>query len=258
MTLKYSKANAKIHALKNVESLAPFLANRRKVYSLDLLSGWSCPGAKDCLSKVHLINGKRVVKDGKHTRFRCFSASQEAVYSKVYDSRKHNFDALRNAKGSIGKFELLKESMPSNLGICRIDVGGDIFNAEMMLAWATMAEAHSDRLFYAYTKSLPFWLKYRKYINSLPNFVLTASRGGHHDKLIGKHRLRQAVVVFSEQEAADKGLEIDNDDSHAADPSKRKQSFALLLHGTQPAKSEASKALVKLKGKGSYGKRKKS
>ena len=84
--------------------------------------------------------------------------------------------------------------------------------------------------------------------------VLTASRGGRLDNLIDKHSLREAVVVFNEQQAKEKGLEIDHDDSHAADPSKANQSFALLIHGVQPKDSEASKAVRQLKGKGSYGK----
>ena len=58
------------------------------------------------------------------------------------------------------------------------------------------------------------------------------------------------TVVFSEEEAEQKGLEIDHDDAHALG----KKSFALLLHGTQPKGSEASKALQVLRkaGKGGY------
>ena len=79
------------------------------------------------------------------------------------------------------------------------------------------------------------------------NLVLTASRGGRADHLISQHGLREAVVVFSEKEAADKGLEIDSDDSHAARPELRDQSFALLIHGVQPKGSEAAKALREIK-----------
>ena len=52
MTVSFSKANAKLEALYSVPELEQWLTNRRKVYSFDLLSGWSCPQAKDCLSKV--------------------------------------------------------------------------------------------------------------------------------------------------------------------------------------------------------------
>ena len=50
--LKFSDANAKLEALYNVPELEIWLADGRKVYSLDLLSGWSCPFASQCLSKV--------------------------------------------------------------------------------------------------------------------------------------------------------------------------------------------------------------
>ena len=75
------------------------------------------------------------------------------------------------------------------------------------------------------------------------------------DSPIGE-KLRSAKVVFSEAEAEKLGLEIDHDDSHAARPSLRDQDFALLIHGTQPAGSEAAKALKELKGKGSYSRKK--
>ena len=44
--LKFSKANAKTQALANDAELADYLTDKRKIYSLDLLSGYSCPHAK--------------------------------------------------------------------------------------------------------------------------------------------------------------------------------------------------------------------
>jgi hypothetical protein len=64
-------------------------------------------------------------------------------------------------------------------------------------------------------------------------------------------------VCFSRQDAHSKGLFIDHDDSHAA--ASGNHSFALLLHGVQPAGSEASQALSALKrsGDGGYSSEKK-
>ena len=108
-------------------------------------------------------------------------------------------------------------------------------------------------LFYAYTKSLKYWDALR---NEIPeNLVLTASYGGRDDWMIEHFDFRFAQVVFSEAEAADLGLFIDHDDSHAANPTWRDQSFALLLHGTQPKGTEAATALKELKGKGSYSRK---
>jgi hypothetical protein len=103
-------------------------------------------------------------------------------------------------------------------------------------------------LFYAYTKSLPFLVGM-----TLPsNFIVTVSRGGKHDHLIEGLGIRESVVVYSEKEAEEKGLPIDHDDTHAA---THGGSFALLIHGTQPAGSDAGKALSALKGKGSYNRK---
>jgi hypothetical protein len=60
---------------------------------------------------------------------------------------------------------LLNRSMPKNLGICRIHVAGDFFNSDYMFAWINLAMMHTDRLFYAYTKSLAYWRKYHEYID---------------------------------------------------------------------------------------------
>ena len=253
--LKFSKANAKTQALANDPELADYLTNKRKIYSLDLLSGYSCPYAEKCLSKATVQeNGKRKIKDGKYTEFRCFSASQEVQYTNVYNSRKHNFDLLRNSDYD-EMVELIHGSLPKDVGIVRIHVAGDFFNQEYMHAWYAVALNNPNTLFYAYTKSLRFWLS----VNEFPilhNFVLTASMGGTQDHVTENYGLRKAVVVFSEAEAAELGLEIDHDDSHAAKPTLRDDSFALLIHGTQPAGSDASTALKQLKGKGSYSRKK--
>jgi hypothetical protein len=245
--LKFSPANAKTKKLNDIPALSKFLRNSRKVYSLDILSGWSCPFANECLSKVHTIDGKKKVVDGKNTKFRCFSASQEAIYTNVYKARHYNYQLLKQTKNM---YKLLNDSLPKNIGICRIHVAGDFFNADYFKAWLSLALEHSDTLFYAYTKSLPYILPYYK---ALPNnFVLTASYGGRCDNLIEKHGIRSATVVYSQIEADLLQLEIDHDDSHAANPLTKHQDFALLIHGIQPKGSEASVALRKLKGTGSY------
>ena len=129
----------------------------------------------------------------------------------------------------------------------RVHVGGDYFSVKYLQAWIEVARRNPDKLFYSYSKSLHFFKQF-----ALPeNLVLTASRGGKFDDLIDLHAWKEAVVVFSEKEAEQTGLDIDHDDSLAAFGAN---SFALLLHGTQPKGSEASRALQKLRkiGKGGY------
>jgi len=240
--LKFSKANTKLEALANHEELQQYLENKRKIYSLDLLSGWSCPFAKDCLSKVYQLDGKRKLVDGKHTKFRCFSASQEVVYTNVYNLRKANYDFLRSLTTEQQMVDALQEYLPKNLGINRFDVGGDFFNEKYFRAVCIVASLNPDRLFYGYTKSLPYWVANRDMVPY--NLVLTASFGGRCDHMIAEHGLRSAKVVLHPE---DTDLPIDHDDSHAAKPSLRDQDFALLIHGVQPKGSESSEAIKRLK-----------
>lgn len=237
--IKFSPSNAKTKHLYGVEALQKYLLNR-KVYSFDLLSGYSCPFANTCLSKVRIIEGRRKISDGPNTIHRCFSASQEALHKYVYERRKNNFESLKHLS-----FEEMLDiiKIPSDLGICRIHVGGDFFNQTYFDVWNQIAYDNPDRLFYAYTKSLPFWLHAKKTVGISKNFILTASYGGRYDKLISKHKLRYAKITLSR----DSELPIDIDDSHAANPETKNQSFALLIHGTQPKHSLAAKIVHQLK-----------
>lgn len=222
-----------------------------RVYTFSLPSGHSCPAAKDCLSKAVVRNGKVAIKDGPHTQFRCFSATSEVVYKGVREQRHHNFEILRKAKDTTNMSIQIEWALPKNADVIRIHVGGDFFNREYMKAWCVVATAHPEITFYAYTKSLNYWIELKKDIPQ--NLKLNASKGGKFDQLIETHKLKYAEVVFSEEEAKEKGLEIDHDDSHAFLQDK---SFALLLHGVQPAGSTAAQALKALKGVGSYSNKK--
>jgi hypothetical protein len=237
--LKFGKGNAKLSKL---------------IATISLPSGFTCPGALECLSKANKITGK--IKDGADTVFRCFSASQEALYRNVRENRWFNFELLKG-KTIEEMVDLIEASLPKQ-DIVRIHVGGDFFNQNYFDAWILVSERNPDKIFYAYTKSVNFWINRFETLGraGTVNFKLTASRGGKRDDLIGEFNLKEAVVVFTEEEAEEKGLTIDHDDTLAY---LQDQSFALLLHGAQPAKSEASKALqvLKKKGKGGYSKKKK-
>lgn len=235
MKLKFSKGNAKLD---------------KSIHILSLLAGWSCPGADECKSKaVETLDGLKI-RDGKNTKFRCYAASQEVLFKKTYAAHRANFDVLKGKKKS-DLVKLIKDSLPKKAKIIRLHASGDFFSQRYFDAWIEVAKDNPSVIFYAYTKSLQYWVKRLGNIPS--NLVLTASFGGKYDELINLHNLRYARVVFSEAEAKAAGLEIDKDDSHAI---KNGPSFALLLHGVQPKGTEASKALVKLKKAGKTGYRK--
>ena len=248
--LRFGTPNAKLKALETSE----YNLTRKKVATFSLPSGYTCPGARECLSFANRKTGK--IKDGKHTKFRCFQASAEATYPSLRKMVWDNYDALRKVskkaeqgKESVEMAKLILQSLQHiKFDILRVHVGGDFFSDAYFRAWSIVAKTMPEKLFYAYTKSLKTWEAFRL---SIPvNLVLTSSRGGEWDELIDKYDLKCSEVVFSEEEAAEKELEIDHDDSHAA---YGDESFALLMHGTQPAGSDASKALQKLKKKGKTG-----
>lgn len=247
--MKFSEANSKLQKLYQVAELATWLVFGRKIYSFDLLSGFTCPGAYDCKSKAIRTPTGRKIQDSVNTLFRCFSASQEVNYTNTYNLRRRNYDAVRKlarggtAAGALAVFRALQSALPDDAGIIRFHVAGDFFSRAYWLAVCMLARENPGILFYAYTKSL----RLVDFTEAPENLVLTASVGGRYDAEISARNLRFSRVVFSVREAQELGLEIDEDDSHAARPDLRSQSFGLLIHGTQPKGSEAGKALQALK-----------
>lgn len=251
--LKFSEANAKTKSLYGIKALRKYLRNNRKVYSLDMLSGWTCPAARDCFAKVFVENGKRRLQDGPFTQFRCFSASQEVAYPNVFNARQHNFSIIKNLRHPNHIAEVICTCLPKNAGIIRLHVAGDFFKLTYLKGVILAASYRQDVLFYAYTKMLNLLAQVNMDDPSNgvlhENFLITASVGGKYDSMIENLGIRTAKVVFSKKEAKLQGLAIDHDDSHAA---TKGGNFALLLHGIQPKGSEAAVALKELKGQGAY------
>ena len=219
----------------------------------DLPAGHSCPFAKDCLSKatVNPKTGKTKLVDGKHTKFRCFAASQEVIFKNARNLRWNNFNILKNLDKA-GMVAAIKAGIEAEnvteFQKFRIHSSGDFFNQTYFDAWLEVAASMPNSIFYAYTKSLPYWVNR---IGEIPsNFYLNASKGGSKDELIESENLKYAEVVFSSKEAKIKELEIDKTDKLAF---IQDSPFALLLHGGQPAGSLASKALQALKREGLTG-----
>jgi hypothetical protein len=207
----------------------------KDTYTFSLPAGWTCPGANICLAKVNRETGKLI--DGPDTFVRCFSASAEAIYPTVRAIRWHNFDQLQEAGNLISMVSLILQSLPEKAKLVRIHVSGDFFSQTYFDAWVLVARARPSIVFYAYTKSVPFWLSRTKDIPN--NFKLNASLGSKFDDLAIDNELKTARIVFSEKEAQTYGLEINEDDKPAW---ARDNDFALLVHGTQPKNSEAGKA----------------
>jgi hypothetical protein len=231
---KFSSANSKISKLHKVYRLRKYNEKTgKKIFSFDLISGHSCPGANECHAKVIIEDGKRLVKDGKEMKFRCFSASQEALYTGVYNLRKHNFDLMKSLKNDSDITEELLRTFPKNVGILRFHVAGDVFTDRQFQAYCNLAKENKNTLFYAYTKSLRIFVKNRDLMPS--NFRIVASKGGRYDDMIEPNNINYSEVVDNERQAKLLGLPVDIDDSHAVFG----QSSALIIHGVQPPEINA-------------------
>lgn len=229
--LHFGKGNAKLNT---------------KIATFSLPAGVTCPFAHLCKTWVG-ENGKLAEKvladDDAKKRFRCFAANAEAMYSNYRNAVNENLDLLRPISNSAEAMaSLIQAYLPKEEKI-RIHVGGDFFNEEYLLAWNIVANSNPQKTFYAYTKSIPFWVKHKNEIAK--NFILTASYGGLYDNLIEENDLKRVKTYFHPDDAKADGVEIDHDDSLALDPNVKR--FGLLLHGQQPKNSDASKAISRLK-----------
>lgn len=245
--LKFATGNAKL--------------SKRLIFSLP--AGYSCPHAGVCktfadrttgaITDLPQFNG--TIAD----EFRCFAAMAE-VRPNVREARWHNWDLIRetiystdsDTKKQLNALTQLIElsiAVQPELDLVRVHESGDYYTELYMHAWLNAARNYSNKQFYSFTKSLGMWYNLRKHMPK--NMYFTASYGGTLDAMITKYPRtfkRYARVVYTEQEAMDLGLEIDHSDELCFGD----KPFALLVHGSQRAGSDASKALSQRKKQGGF------
>jgi hypothetical protein len=192
-------------------------------YAWNIPSGWTCPAAEQCLAKADRYTGK--ITNGAAQKFKCYSAMTER-YPSVRKRLWSNFEAVVKKSPD----EVCKElqCLPAKVRLVRIHASGDFFSQNYFDGWLQFIRSKPDVHFWAFTKSLPFWILRMDEIPS--NFVLQASYGGKHDSLIQQHGLKYARVVWSKEEAERLDLPIDTDDRLAAYGTR---SFALLENFTK-------------------------
>lgn len=248
-TLKLNRGNAKLG---------------KDTLIFNLPAGHTCPGAKDCLTKVIEVDGKAKIVDGPANKFRCYAATAEGIYPKVREARQFNYDLIRplaERKDTKGMVELILASMATmpmgKINRVRVHESGDYFTFSYFAAWMQVATAFPSIKFYSYTKSLPHVVRGRKEGIIPPNFIFTASKGGMFDFLIEREGFKSVTVTTTEAEteaAKAKGGKFDHDDSLALGDSD----FFLQVHGVQPKGTPAAKYWDKLikSGRGGYNKAK--
>lgn len=174
------------------------------VYEYNLPTGHSCPGALECLVTVNRETGKAT---NDSIAYRCYAAPAER-FPGVRESRWNNFE---NARAGI------LTQLPAPAVAVRIHSSGDFFSQKYFDMWIEFCKHYPQVDFWAYTKSLPYWVKRLEGIP--PNLVLTASVGGRHDALISKHDLRSATVVTTASLPEGAPVDTNDDLARTAGPS---------------------------------------
>ena len=204
-----------------------------RVHTWNLPSGYTCPGALECLAFANRATGK--ITNGKQQTFRCYSATMER-YPAVREKSWANFEAVRD-KTADQVAATIAGALPERATHVRIHAGGDFFSQDYFDGWLNVASSFSAVKFWAFTKSLPFWLARRDQIPT--NLCLQASYGGKHDDMIAANGLKFAKVVFTQQEANVLNLRVDTDDALAMEGH---QSFALLENSRRKTSTASSGA----------------
>jgi hypothetical protein len=223
--LHFSTGNRKINELAHSKGL-----KNNQVVAFDMPAGYTCPAADKCQSFANRENGK--ITDGDNCQFRCYAASIESAFSSSRKAHWKNYDALSGL--SLDEMvKLILSELPKDVKIIRIHSSGDYFSKRYFQAWVKVAELRPDVKFFGYTKIL-------NYVNAdkPDNYHLVYSFGG---KMDSKRTCEPtAFVVKNIVEAIVKGLTPSCIDNPADDFDfiMEGKTFALVLHGTQPAKKK--------------------
>ena len=209
--------------------------NERMV-SFDLRAGHTCPAALLCLAKTVVDEtGKAKVIDGENATFRCYAASQEAVYSNTRDLRARNEELSKQDDFvSIINAEIKR----LNITAIRVHSSGDFYSGVYMQKWIQIAKDNPNVRFFGYTKMASFI----KFLNAVPNMFFVYSNGGMYDGKAILNDIPCNTVVTSTEDANEKGLTVTCEKTHMSSDYEMivtGNSFCIVIHGTQPKKNKA-------------------
>ena len=225
--LKLSYGNSKI------KKLADYLGHTKKqVASFDLPAGYTCRAAFLCQSFANRDTGK--ITDGKNMKFRCYAASSESAFPATRRLRWHNFDILKNMSFD-AMVETIEASIPNEIKVLRIHSSGDYFTRDYFNAWLHVAKNNPNIMFFGYTKIL----EYAHY--NMDNFKIVYSIGGKYDNNLTTESSIRVVETIEQGHAMGLPVACDNHPADDYDYIVNGQSFAIALHGTQPAGSPTNK-----------------
>lgn len=215
---------------------------------LSLPAGYTCPFADVCKTQtVPDPNKPGSWKIMSYGDIKCYAANDERQPG-PRNKRHNNLELIKAQETKEDIVDLLERSFDYRYGrrlpkYFRIHESGYFFDQMYFDAWLDFAKKHPETVFYAFTKSLIYWVNRMDQIP--PNFRLTASKGGKLDHLIDEYNLRYVEIVANVEEAIEKELLIDVDDTLASSDSQ--EPFAILIHGGQVAGSKYAKDISRNK-----------
>lgn len=222
--MKLTHNNRKTKALETLLVNHPSLP-AGLVGTFDLPAGWSCPFAKDCKSRAEKGTlGNWTIHDSPEMKYRCYAASQEALYPTVRQLRWENLDSLKLPFDKMVE-EIGKMVAFSPYKYIRLHSSGEFFSLPYMKAWVEVARRQPARIIYGYTKAV-------EWIQSLDvpdNFRFNVSKGGTQDALYDGRLPFTGVAI--EPDGYDAPI-ISGALTEIA--VLQRQSFYIPIHGTQP------------------------
>ena len=172
------------------------------VYEWNLPTGSSCPFAMDCKVTVDRATGKF---NNESSAYKCYAAAPE----RFPGVRKHRWDNFEKGKAGI------IDELPKGCSHVRIHAAGDFFSQAYFDVWVDYCERHPSVEFWAYTKSLLYWINR---VDKVPNnLILTASYGGRLDSLIERYNLKN-VKIYSNYADVPADRLVDTNDDQARIP----------------------------------------
>ena len=141
----------------------------------------TCPFAKDCIKYCY-------AQKGNYTRF---PIVQDLMEQKYNITKQDNFILLMNE-------EITKKKATH----IRIHDSGDFYSVKYLQKWVDIATQNKDVIFYAYTKSIPFFkgAKGGKPTVKVPkNLKIIFSEGSKRDILINDNTDRHARIFKSKE-----------------------------------------------------------
>ena len=164
----------------------------------------TCPFAKDCIKYCY-------AQKGNYTRFPIVADLMEKKYN---ISKQDNFILLMN-----------EEIQKKKAKYIRIHDSGDFYSVKYLQKWVDIATQNKDVIFYAYTKSLPFFKGAKEgkpTVNIPSNLKIIFSEGSKRDILINNNRDRHARIFKSKELLAEAGyIDASNNDLKAITENKK-------------------------------------